>query len=351
MRSLVLTYCFAVAPCQAQTLDAWLETMIMRLTYDLETVARECTFSMRERAHWARLQHGAMADEQRTHLLFGDPRHWRLHHASGDGESVGIGGIRVDYARSGSRAWDLLNGTLITYSDGHGRAFGKEDLNQPVRARLASFGYCMTGGLHLVNILGLRQRKCSRLPGDAWELQASGGPESITYMGSWSDKVGRGSVERVIVTASSVLSRVGEYWEMSRWTVCPTTGWDIAGVVHGYDARGVLTSERSMAPVVGVPRGSLGPALSVPKPGEEVPLMGRAELREWRRQDDGREEYYVNDHGKWLPVAVESNDMISRERKLNVAGWVLACLVLGHGLACKRLPLGHRGIVPATPKT
>jgi hypothetical protein len=333
--SFVLACLMTAAPCVAQQLDAWLELMIGRLTVDLQGISSNCAYSMTEAAHWSATDQDMSVEPQRLELWFADPEHWRLHHAVGD-HGRGTGSARVDYARSGVIAWDLMGGLLTTYGTKHGRLPSREDLNQPIRSRLASFGYCLTGGLHLVNILNLGDRELHRLPGDGWELKASGGIEQLTYRGSWDAQSGRGRVERMEITASRAAPRVGNYWIMSGWMACPVTGWDIASQVDCHDAQGKLSSKRTMRPITRVPPDEWNRILALPMPGEDVFMLGRAELREWRRLDDGKEEHFVMENGKWLRVAVEQDELKSNKLMLDLAGWALCCFVISHGLAQRR---------------
>ncbi|MCU0864253.1 MAG: hypothetical protein MUC36_10700 [Planctomycetes bacterium] len=323
-----LACALAVTNLPAQDPSEWLRDMRTRLDVDLRGLQPDRIYAMTEEPNWASVG-GERSPAQKTELFFGGSDQWRLYHTVSER-------ARIDYARTGASAWDLAGGVLVTFHERHGRLPGGQDLNQPIRSRLASFGYCLTGGLHLLTIMGLGETQLERPSEHTWRMHAAGNGSRLTFEGSWEAAYSGWRVDRITVVESPMPARIGDRWQFGDWRLCPETGWTVAGSALGFDASGRQTSMRKLEPIVPLQPAVLATVTDRPKPDTEVPLVGRAAIEEWRNCEFGQEQSNAWLRGRWVPVVTGEGE--GRAAFLiRLSGWILGLIVIGHGIAMRRM--------------
>jgi hypothetical protein len=339
---LFLACALAVTNLPAQDPSEWLRDMRTRLEVDLRGLQPDRIYALTEEATWASAG-GGRPPAQKTELFFGGPEQWRLYHTV-------PGRARIDYARTGASAWDLANSVLATFHVRHGRMPGGQDLNQPIRSRLASFGYCLTGGLHLLTVMGLGETQLERPSAQTWRLHAAGNGHRLTFEGSREAAYSGWRVDRITVIDSPSPARIGDRWQLSDWRLCPETGWTVAGSVVGFDASGQQSSMRMLEPIVPLAPAMLATVTDRPTPDTDVPLVGRAVIDEWRNCELGQEQSNAWLRGRWVPIVTgEGEDRAAF--LIRLSGWILALIVIGHGVAMRRVKRKVvAGTEPAPPR-
>jgi hypothetical protein len=312
-----------------ECIERWVEGMATRVTATMDGLPRLRCFRMTEYAHWASSDRQARA--QHSELFFADASLWRLSHEVGQGS-------RIDQGRQGDEAWDLGAGVLVQYSAEHGRidparaGVRPADLNHPLRSRLASFGYCLTGGLHLIHLLELGERAIivEASTGD-WVLRAFGERDEVVFFGSWSAMVGEGTVREAVMVRASVPARVGYRWTFSDWRVDPELPGAIATRVVGFNSHGGLDHERHLDFVWPTTAESIRSLSRVPEPGARDLLLGEIHCAQRSDRRRGADELFGWDGARWLRV-LDTLRESAYPVWTRVLGWCLALVVVVHVL-------------------